>query len=171
MGSGKSTLGKKISSKLSMTFVDTDLEIEKQERLSIKEIFSSLGEKYFRKKEEEYILKLIQNNKESLLISLGGGSFINSNIRYAITEKKIISMWLNVDIKMIFKRLKNSKGKRPLTQEFNTEEKLKLLLKKRSTFYKAADIELQVTQPNINNILDLTYHKLYKYLEKKNEKD
>ena len=163
MGSGKSTLGRNISTQLSMPFVDTDKEIEKQENLSIKKIFESRGERYFRKREEEYILQLVQKNTESLLISLGGGGFINDNVRWAIKEKKIISLWLNVDIKLIFKRLQNSKGKRPLAQEFDTEEKLNSLLKKRSIFYKDADIELKVQEHKMHSILSLTYNTLYIY--------
>lgn len=171
MGIGKSTLGSKLSSQLSLSFVDTDKEIEKIENLSIRKIFSTYGEQYFREKEEEYILKLLANNKGNLLISLGGGSFINKNIRHSIKNKNVISLWLNVDVEVIFNRLKRYNEKRPLTKEFNTLDKIQVLLNRRSFFYKEADIELKVNNLSKNKVLKLAYEKLLVYLENRNEKD
>ena len=59
MGSGKSTIGNIISKKLDLKFIDTDYEIEKYEKISIKKIFDNKGEKYFRKLEETIILRSI----------------------------------------------------------------------------------------------------------------
>ena len=171
MGIGKSTLGSKLSSQLSLSFIDTDKEIEKLEKLSIRKIFSTYGEQYFREKEEEYILKLLANNKGNLLISLGGGSFINKNIRHSIKNKNVISLWLNVDVEVIFNRLKRYNEKRPLTKEFNTLDKMQVLLNRRSFFYKEADIELKVNNLSKNKVLKLAYEKLLVYLENRNEKD
>ena len=171
MGIGKSTLGSQLSSQLSLSFIDTDKEIEKLEKLSIRKIFSTYGEQYFREKEEEYILKLLANNKGNLLISLGGGSFINKSIRHSIKSKNTISLWLNVDVDVIFNRLKKYREKRPLTKEFNTLDKIQVLLNRRITFYKEADIELKVNNLSKNKVLKLAYEKLLVYLENRNEKD
>ena len=74
MGSGKSTIGNIISKKLDFEFIDTDYEIEKYEKISIKKIFDDKGEGYFRKLEETIILKSI--NLDNKVISLGGGGFL-----------------------------------------------------------------------------------------------
>ena len=87
MGSGKSTIGNIISKKLDFEFIDTDYEIEKYEKISIKKIFDNKGEGYFRKLEETIVLKSI--NLDNKVISLGGGGFLNLDIR-----KKIIKMYL-----------------------------------------------------------------------------
>ena len=171
MGTGKSTLGRNLSSHLSFSFIDTDKEIEKQEKLSIRKIFSQHGEHYFRKKEEEYILNLLANNKGNLLISLGGGSFINQSIRNSIKNKKVISLWLNIDLEIVFNRLKKNQEKRPLIKEFNTLNKMQVLFDKRIFFYKEADIELKINNLSKNDVLNLTCEKLLAYLESKNEKN
>ena len=85
MGSGKSTIGNIISKKLDFEFIDTDYEIEKYEKISIKKIFDNKGEGYFRKLEETIILKSI--NLDNKVISLGGGGFLNLDIRKKIKKK------------------------------------------------------------------------------------
>ena len=58
MGSGKSSLGKKLAKSLDKKFIDTDKEIEKNERKTINEIFENSGESYFRKKEREFLINI-----------------------------------------------------------------------------------------------------------------
>ena len=68
MGSGKSTIGNIISKKLDFEFIDTDYEIEKYEKISIKKIFDNKGEGYFRKLEEKIILRSINLDNKVILI-------------------------------------------------------------------------------------------------------
>ena len=75
-GSGKSTIGKQLSEKLKYSFFDTDEEIEKQEKIKIKDIFSKKGEDYFRSVETTVFNKLINKNK--IVISTGGGLVIKN---------------------------------------------------------------------------------------------
>ncbi len=85
MGSGKSIIGKDLSKYLNFKFYDTDKEIELKTKKSINEIFEKDGESYFRKIEEKICLELLTKN--NCIISLGGGSIINKNIRKAINQK------------------------------------------------------------------------------------
>ena len=73
MGSGKSTLGRKLSEILGFSFIDLDDFITTNESMEIKEIFNKKGEIYFRKKETEYLTKLLEENND-LVLSLGGGT-------------------------------------------------------------------------------------------------
>ena len=82
MGSGKSTIGRELSKRLNLKFVDIDKLIEKREKMPIRKIFSTKGEKYFRKLEQSTCLEILK--KSSTIIALGGGSFINPTIRKAI---------------------------------------------------------------------------------------
>ena len=75
-GSGKSTIGKQLSEKLKYSFFDTDEEIEKQEKIKIKDIFLKKGENYFRSVETAVFSKLINKNK--IIISTGGGLVIKN---------------------------------------------------------------------------------------------
>ncbi len=79
MGSGKSSIGLLVAKKLKLDFIDVDKEIEKELGLSISEIFEIKGEDYFRKFEEKITLKKLK--LKSMVVSLGGGAFVNKDIR------------------------------------------------------------------------------------------
>ena len=88
MGVGKSTIGKNLAKKLSYNFVDIDKIIEAKEGTSINLIFKNKSESYFRKIESEITLSELK--KESSVISLGGGAFLNNTIRKS-TKKLSVS--------------------------------------------------------------------------------
>ena len=89
MGVGKSTVGKSLSLRLNVGFRDIDTIIEKKNSLSIKEIFEKKGEEFFRKIEEKETLDCIK--EQNLIIALGGGAFMNKNIRENV-KKNCISI-------------------------------------------------------------------------------
>jgi len=103
MGVGKTTLGKIVSKKLKMEFVDTDKAIENKNLMLISEIFKKKGEKYFRLEEEKIALNLLE--KKNCILALGGGTFMNKTLRDYIL-KNSISIWLDVNIKILNKRKK-----------------------------------------------------------------
>ncbi len=78
MASGKSTIGREISKKLDMKFIDLDDYISKREKRSISEIFKVKGEIYFRRIESLYLSEIL-NSKDSFILSLGGGTPCYSN--------------------------------------------------------------------------------------------
>ena len=136
MGSGKSVIGREISDILNLKFYDTDAKIEQTVGKSINKIFSEDGENYFRKKEEEICLKFL--NKKNSVISLGGGSIINNQIREIINQNSF-SIYLKVDLNILVKRLIKT-NKRPLLRNINKKDALMKLYKIRSKFYDKADL-------------------------------
>jgi len=133
MGSGKSSIGSLIAKKLQLNFIDIDNVIENELGLSVKKIFETKGENYFRKFEEKTTLKKLKSS--STVISLGGGAFSNKEIRKEVI-KNHISFWLNWSNDILLNRIKNSK-KRPLA--FNSSENEIIdLIKKRSNIYSKA---------------------------------
>ena len=133
MGSGKSSIGSLIAKKLQLNFIDIDNVIENELGLSVKKIFETKGENYFRKFEEKTTLKKLKSS--STVISLGGGAFSNKEIRKEVI-KNHISFWLNWSNNILLNRIKNSK-KRPLA--FNSSENEIIdLIKKRSNIYSKA---------------------------------
>ena len=106
MGVGKSSIGLALSKRLSMGFSDIDIIVEKKLNMTIQNIFEKKGEPFFRKIEEQVALQEIK--KENIIISLGGGAFMNSKIRQNILSK-CKSFWLDLDIALIEKRLLKSK--------------------------------------------------------------
>ena len=133
MGSGKSSIGSLVAKKLQLNFIDIDNEIETELGLSIKKIFETKGENYFRKFEEKITLKKLKS--KPVVISLGGGAFTNINIRKEVI-KNHLSFWLNWSDKILVNRIINSK-KRPLVSNASENEIIDLI-KKRSNIYSKA---------------------------------
>ena len=133
MGTGKSTIGRKLSEKLGYDFYDTDKLIEKIEEKKIKDIFEQNGENYFRQKESEALseAKIFQN----AVIATGGGIVEREENRLFLeNEDKVV--FLDSSPERQYKRTKDSK-KRPLLNKGDSLEILKKLYKKRINLYKA----------------------------------
>ena len=135
MAVGKTTLGKIVAKKQELKFIDIDASIEKKNSMTIKEIFKKKGEKFFRMVEEKEVLKSLEKN--NCVIALGGGAFMNKTVRENIL-KNAISIWLNVDIKTLNKRVKWNQ-KRPLLKEKNDQKKITELYAERKDIYKLAN--------------------------------
>jgi len=137
MGSGKSSIGNLVSKKLDLPFIDIDNLIVENAEMSISEIFEKKGEVYFRNLEEKITLKTLKKIK--VVISLGGGGFINAKIRKEILANHF-SFWLNCDESILVKRIKDSK-KRPLA--FNsTDQEIREIIKNRSKIYTNAQFKI-----------------------------
>ena len=148
MGSGKSSIGSLIAKKLQLNFIDIDNVIENELGLSVKKIFETKGENYFRKFEEKTTLKKLKSS--STVISLGGGAFSNKEIRKEVI-KNHISFWLNWSNDILLNRIKNSK-KRPLA--FNSSENEIIdLIKKRSNIYSKALYKIECDNLTKNEIV------------------
>ena len=156
MGVGKTTIGKILSELLSMQFIDIDKIIEKKHNMTISKIFELRGEDYFRRLEEDNTLE--QAKKKNVIISLGGGAFMNSNIREEILLNSK-SFWLNTNLEIIKGRVKKSQ-KRPLLNNDNFKKTLEQIYHERKDFYALADhkIECNKQKPKlIANIIIKIY--------------
>jgi shikimate kinase/shikimate kinase/3-dehydroquinate synthase len=148
MGSGKTSIGRLIAKKLKLNFIDIDQEIENELGISVRKIFETKGENYFRKFEEKITLKKLKLN--SVVISLGGGAFANKNINDEVLTNHL-SFWLNWSDKILLNRIKNSR-KRPLA--FNaTDDELIDLIKKRSNIYSKASYEIKCDNQSKDQIV------------------
>jgi shikimate kinase len=137
MGSGKSSIGYLISKKLNLTFIDIDNLIEKETGTNISEIFKNRGEEHFRNLEEKITLKTLKNI--GVVISLGGGGFINDKIRKEVLTKHF-SFWLNLNESVLLRRIATNK-KRPIALK-STNDEIKQLIKKRSKIYSKAQFKI-----------------------------
>ena len=149
MGVGKSTIGKDLSNKLNMQFKDIDAIIEKRLSISIADIFDKKGEEYFRNIEEKESLNYIKKN--NLIIALGGGAFMNENIRN-ITNSLCVSIWLDLKAKNIFERIKMNK-RRPLFNTKSTEEDVKKICDRRKKTYSLANYRVDCNSKTKNQIV------------------
>ena len=158
MGSGKSSLGKKLAKSLDKKFIDTDKEIEKNERKTISEIFEKSGESYFREKEREFLINI--SNSLNMVIATGGGIVIDQENREKLKENKVI--FLNASVERQRKRTSRS-DKRPLLKNVDKLKKLRELYDQRLELYKeVSDFEINVDKYKGKDIL-------FKIIEELNE--
>lgn len=133
MGSGKSTIGKKLSELLSdYSFVDTDELIVQHENMSINDIFAQEGEEYFRNIETEILKQTLHNKKQ--IISTGGGIILKEENR-TLLKKNSIVIYLQASSNTLFERVKNNKD-RPLLNVENMKSKIGNLLGQRKELYE-----------------------------------
>src|SRR5664279_2309648 len=119
MGSGKTTIGKKLASVLGWSFIDLDKEIEKHEGKTISVIFSEKGEDYFREVESHLIRNL--KSGTDTIISTGGGTPCYSN-NMDIMLKSGLTIYLKLTPSQLRNRLSESKGDRPLIKDLDQEK-------------------------------------------------
>ena len=149
MGSGKSSIGKLLSRKTGLDFIDIDALIEKKENKSITEIFKENGEKYFRDLEEKISIKKLQEYNN--VISLGGGAFLNAKIRKK-SSLNSITVWLNWKTSTLIDRIKDSK-KRPVVTNLKTNE-IKDLIEERSKIYNSSDYKVNCDKLSKSEIVN-----------------
>ena len=148
MGSGKSAIGRILANKLNYNFIDVDKIIEIEAKKTIKKIFEEDGEEYFRDLEEKITINILKNKKT--IVSLGGGAIISKKVRNSI-KKNSYNIYLNVDVDILIKRLRNSKT-RPLIYNKSLKKELINLINKREKYYQKADLIIK----NEKNIIETT---------------
>ena len=138
MGAGKTTLGKAFARAMGLTFVDLDWYIEERYHKTIRQIFEERGEDGFRELEKRMLHET--GEFEDVVISVGGGTpcfFDNMDYMNSVGE----TVFLDVDVKVLFRRLKVAKQQRPLLANKTDEELMTFIveaLQKRLPFYSKA---------------------------------
>lgn len=133
MGVGKSTIGQRVAKALSRDFIDTDKAIEQRFQASIPQIFEQWGEPAFREAERETILDICQDNS-SKVIALGGGAYLNEDIRRVCQQCGIV-FYLHLSWEQWLKRLPLLRDDRPLLQHKSLAE-IEELYQRRQAIYE-----------------------------------
>lgn len=140
MGTGKSTVGKRLAARLHLPFVDADHEIEIAAGLSIPEIFARMGEQAFRDGERRVISRLVDGRPK--VIATGGGAFMQEDTRNLILERTI-AIWLDADIDVLVERVGRRDGSRPLLKDRDPRIVLTELAAARNPFYAMAPVHIR----------------------------
>ena len=139
MGSGKSKIGKLLSSQLNLNLIDIDREIEAKFEKTIVDIFTLEGEESFRKKEIDFLIEV--NEIEDVVVSTGGG-IIEASANRDILNKEEYVVFLNASVESQFQATKD-KTKRPLLNNKNPRQVLESLYENRLELYKSvSNLEL-----------------------------
>jgi shikimate kinase len=150
MGSGKSSIGRRVALRLGIPFVDADSEIEKAAGMTIPDIFSVRGEAEFRAGEARVIARLLETGPQ--VLSTGGGAFMNSNTRAAIAAKGI-SVWLNAEFDVLMRRIRR-RHDRPLLKTEDPAATLRKLMAERYPVYALADLTVESRDVSHDKIVD-----------------
>ena len=140
MGGGKSSVGRRLATRLNIPFADADVEIEKAAGMSIAEIFERHGEAYFRSGEARVIARLLEGGPQ--VLAAGGGAFMNPKTRNAIKAHGV-SIWLKAELDVLLRRINKRRNDRPLLQTADPGETLRTLLVEREPTYALADLTVQ----------------------------
>jgi len=138
MGVGKTTIGRRLSARLALPFVDADAEIERAAGQSITEIFERFGEAHFRDGERRVIARLIDGPPK--VLATGGGAFVNDQTRALILERAV-AVWLDADIATLVERV-GRRGNRPLLAGRDATTVLTELAAARNPLYAQAQIHV-----------------------------
>jgi shikimate kinase len=138
MGAGKSTIGRRLSARLRLPFLDADIEIETAAGMSIPDIFETRGEPDFRDGEARVIARLLDGGP--CVLATGGGAFMREETRNRIRDKAV-SIWLKADVDIIMRRVKR-RSDRPLLQTADPAATVGRLIEEREPVYQHADLTI-----------------------------
>jgi shikimate kinase len=139
MGCGKSAIGKRLASRLSLPFVDADEEIEVAAAKTINEIFADHGEEHFRDGERKVIARLLGNGPQ--VLATGGGAFMSEETRENIARSGV-SVWLRAELPVLMRRVLK-RDTRPLLKSDDPEAVMRGLIETRYPVYALADVTVE----------------------------
>lgn len=140
MGSGKTAIGRALSARLEVPFLDSDAEIEAAAQATIAEIFERDGEAFFRDRESEVLERLLTG--APAVLSTGGGAFLSQRNRDAI-DRHGVSVWLDADLDLLWDRVRH-KDTRPLLRTADPRATLAEIFAARVPIYRLAALRVPV---------------------------
>jgi shikimate kinase len=140
MGSGKTSVGKKLAQKLNLPFVDADVEIEKATGLSLVEVLKCFGMEEYRAGEARIMKRLLSG--APCVLASGGGSFVCQQTR-DLAKQNAITVWLKADADLLYKRT-TGRQRRPFLDGFdvNLKKRIEDYISKEYPYYSKADIAI-----------------------------
>ena len=161
MGSGKTSVGVKLSYRMKLTVEDTDKLIERRENKKISDIFAREGEACFRRKETELLRELSEKRQARRIYSVGGGTPVDPKNRPLLKRLGTV-IWLRVRPETVYERLKYDTT-RPLLQCEDPQGRIRELMEERREAYKdCADIVVDVDDKDMEDILEIIIRELEK---------
>jgi shikimate kinase len=161
MGAGKTSIGRRLATRLTVPFADSDLKVEEAAQCSIKEIISLFGEEGFSKGESGVVNRLL--NDPPHVLATGGGSFMNPDIRQKIKEKAI-SVWLKADIDTLVARVSRRTDRHLLEDASLHRQTLEKLIAERYPVYGEADVCVQTYDESTNTTVDRVIEALTQFI-------
>jgi shikimate kinase len=143
MGAGKTSIGKRLATRLDVGFCDADHEIEAAAGMSVAEIFANYGEPEFRRLERSVISRLLGD--EPHILATGGGAYMDESTRAAM-RAAAFTIWLKAPVDILLGRVRKRQEhdqSRPLLNNQDMRGTLERLLTMREHIYAQADMTLE----------------------------
>ncbi|PFP23572.1 shikimate kinase [Bacillus sp. AFS073361] len=161
MGVGKTTIGKKVATKLNREFIDIDEQIEKEYNMPVSQIFTEFGETEFRDREKSLIVSLAEQKQK--VISVGGGAFLQTEIRETCLASCIV-IFLELSLEAWKDRIQLIIDSRPVLQGKSMKE-MEELYYKRQDIYKNHHLRISTNYKTSDEIADLIVNELISYVD------
>jgi shikimate kinase/3-dehydroquinate synthase len=146
MGSGKTSVGRRLAARLGLPFRDADVEIEQAAGCTIAEIFARYGEQAFRDGERRVIARLLAG--ERMVLATGGGAYMDPATRAAI-RRHSVCVWLRCRLPVLLRRVAG-RSHRPLLNGGDPAEILQRLMVLRHPIYAEADVIVECGDENLD---------------------
>lgn len=165
IGSGKTSVGKRLAKKLSLPFVDGDQEIEKAAGLSVIDVFKCFGQDEYRAGEERIMKRLLSGSP--CVLASGGGAFVAEKTRL-IAKERALTIWLKADIDVLYHRTTGRK-RRPFLQcsDSMIKGKLQSYIDAEYPYYSQADIIVETKDEAVENTVFRVLDAIEKYESEK----
>jgi shikimate kinase len=159
MGSGKSTIGRRLANAIGWRFIDADEEIEAAAGCSIADIFAVYGEPIFRDLEERVISRLL--SEDPMVLATGGGAWMQPRIRELI-KSRATSLWLRAEIDVLVERV-SKRDHRPLLKNGDKQSIMQRLMDERYPVYAEADITVDSSKGPHEQVVERAIASLREY--------
>jgi shikimate kinase len=163
MGAGKSSVGRRLASRLQVPFVDADTEIETAANQKISDMFDQFGEDYFRQGEKRVIARLLDEGPQ--VLATGGGAYMDDETRALVGEKGI-SVYIDAPLELLMSRVRR-RSNRPLLKTADPEATMRELLDKRVPIYSTADICVRSRDVPHSEVVDDIVDALDRYISQR----
>lgn len=162
MGSGKTTVGRRVAAAMGLDFYDTDEFLKKSEKMPVSQIVAKKGEKYFEGAQRFAVMNLCEN--EGALISTGGNTAMDKQ-NMEMLKKNGIIVWLCASAETVYQNTKESHNKRPELSGLSVSD-IAAMLKEREPYYSDCDIKVSVDGRDLDSIVDKVLEEIEKIQNK-----
>lgn len=162
MGSGKTSVGKRLAKKLDLPFIDGDQEIEKAAGLSLVDVLKCFGEEEYRAGEQRVMKRLLQGSP--CVLASGGGSFVAEQTRL-LAKDNAVTIWLKADIDVLYNRTTGRKH-RPFIKgnDEHLKNKLEKYINEEYPYYSEADIVVETKEEQVDNTVQRVVESINNFL-------
>ena len=163
MGSGKTSVGKRLAKKLGLPFVDGDQEIEKAAGLPLVDVLKCFGQEEYRAGEARVMKRLLQG--APCVLASGGGSFVPAQTR-ELAKEHAVTVWLKADVDVLYQRTAGRR-RRPFIEgnDEHLKNKLEEYIREEYPYYSEADIVVETKEEAVDNTVNRVIDAINNYIK------